>query len=89
MLALIDVVGESVVTSTLYHRWRYVWTFVPKLDFDGVKSLKKVDMTEDPKFAIHEERSKYVTWVDHVMVVHKSCLIEDFLVYFNLNKHYE
>lgn len=80
---------ESIATCLLSRRWRYVWTLVPKLDFDGFESLMKVKMAKYKTLAIHEERSKYVRWVDNAIALHKSSAIEEFRVYFNLNKHYE
>ncbi|KAK6129378.1 hypothetical protein DH2020_036894 [Rehmannia glutinosa] len=41
ILSLLTV-EEATKTSMLSHRWRYLWTFIPRLDFDGTSFLWKV-----------------------------------------------
>ncbi|KAL8546254.1 hypothetical protein ACS0TY_006104 [Phlomoides rotata] len=81
---------ESTDTSLLSRRWRYLWTLMPKLDFDAKIFPFKFKWEEYMKKAFHEEMStKYVRWVDHVIALHKGCGIEDFRVYLHLSKLYE
>ncbi|KAL8533134.1 hypothetical protein ACS0TY_009401 [Phlomoides rotata] len=82
---------ESTATSILSRRWRYLWTLMPKLDFDAKIFPFKFKAAEYfKKKAFHEELStKYVRWVDHVIALHKGCAIEDFRVYLYLTKPYE
>ncbi|KAH6774090.1 hypothetical protein C2S51_012494 [Perilla frutescens var. frutescens] len=77
---------EATVMSILSRRWRYLWTFTPRLDFDGTESLRKLLLG---KGNLHEERSNYVGWVDHVIALRKDSSIEDFKVFFDLGKPHE
>ncbi|KAH6799082.1 hypothetical protein C2S51_035566, partial [Perilla frutescens var. frutescens] len=77
---------EATVTSILSRRWRYLWTFTRRLDFDGMKSLRKLLFG---KGKLHEERSNYVGWVNRVIALRKDSSIEDFKVFFNLGKPHE
>ncbi|KAK6116438.1 hypothetical protein DH2020_049900 [Rehmannia glutinosa] len=81
---------EAIATSILSRRWRYLWTFIRRLDFDGTELLLKVESTkEDHKIVLDNERRNYVRWVDHVIASHKGSAIEEFRVFFNLDKAYE
>lgn len=91
---------EATGTSILSRRWRYLWTFTRRLDFDGTKSLLKFHSKLDtlPLYfrrgnaivaLLDEERSNYVKWVNHVIALRKDSPFEVFKVNFFLSKAYE
>ncbi|KAI3454363.1 hypothetical protein Pfo_011026 [Paulownia fortunei] len=78
---------EATATSILSCRWRYLWTFMPILDFDGTESLLKVELAKTGRQALlDKERWKYVRWVNHVLSLHNNSTIEELRVLFTLAK---
>ncbi|KAH6808280.1 hypothetical protein C2S51_029388 [Perilla frutescens var. frutescens] len=85
---------EATATSILSRRWRYSWSYTPKLDFNGVKSLYALTIGDEcSKSSLQMERLNYMRWVNHVIALcnesSSSSTVEDFKVYFNLDKTHE
>ncbi|XP_057802325.1 uncharacterized protein LOC131017547 [Salvia miltiorrhiza] len=95
---------EPTATSILCSSWRYLWalTFKTTMDFDGTQSLHKIirfmenfgytspSLRKACIGPLEEERRKFVTWVDHVIVsnqrLDQRSNLEEFKVYFDLNQ---
>ncbi|KAL8041804.1 hypothetical protein ABFX02_09G007600 [Erythranthe guttata] len=80
---------EATMTSILSSRWRYLWTFIPKLDFNGKELLVKVELSEGKREVklFKKKRLAYVEWVNHVLALHKyNSNVEEFKLFFPLDK---
>ncbi|KAL7099083.1 hypothetical protein ACP275_09G059600 [Erythranthe tilingii] len=85
---------EAAATSILSSPWRYLWTFTPKLEFDGIESLSELELSEGKQIDIllKKKRSAYVKWVNNILGSHKNSKnsnIEVFKVLFSLDDVYE
>ncbi|KAL8042455.1 hypothetical protein ABFX02_09G051800 [Erythranthe guttata] len=82
---------EAAATSILSSRWRYLWTFTPKLEFDGIESLLELELCEGKQInmLLKQKRSAYVKWVNDILASHKNSNIEVFKVLFSLDDVYE
>lgn len=87
---------EATGTSVLSRRWRCLWTFTRRLDFDGIASLMKFHSTQKLSSSLEgytalldEEMSNYVKWVNHVIPLCNDSPLEVFKVCFYLRKAYE
>lgn len=58
---------DVLTTMFLSKRWKFLWTMVPKLDFEHVTSC--YDDTED-------EYARFCQYVDRFLVLHKSPVLE-------------
>ncbi|KAL7098307.1 hypothetical protein ACP275_09G008600 [Erythranthe tilingii] len=80
---------EATMTSILSSRWRYLWTFIPKLDFNGKELLVEVELSEEKREVklFKKKRLAYVEWVNHVLALHKyNSNVEEFKLFFPLDK---
>lgn len=74
---------EAVVTSILSRRWRYLWSHVGGLDFDGNDTLDRI--AGDPKLRSCE-RPKYINWVNRVLRQHRGPTLDGVRICFDLDK---
>ncbi|KAE7997110.1 hypothetical protein FH972_001772 [Carpinus fangiana] len=83
---------EAVVTSVLSRRWEYLWASIYTLDFDHRKTSGKITLTQSIKLECPEltetERKRYVNWVNCVLGQHRGTTIDEFRIWFDLNKSY-
>lgn len=79
--------NEAIATSILSRRWKYLWTFVARLNFDGTESLFKMRLAKHWELALEQKSLDFVRWVDHAIALHKNSTVEleVFRVLFNLN----
>ncbi|KAH9782519.1 GPI-anchored adhesin-like protein [Citrus sinensis] len=71
---------EAARTSVLSSRWKYLWTFTTSLDFD--KKVKYMSFPPD------YQQSKYISWVNKVLELHRGSRINQFRICFRLDaKH--
>ncbi|KAH6809437.1 hypothetical protein C2S51_027220 [Perilla frutescens var. frutescens] len=71
--------NEAIASSLLSHRWRYMWTFIPRLIFDGTVSKKRRSTADEKSW-------DFVKWVEHAIALQKNSTIEELRVFFNLDK---
>ncbi|XP_060170687.1 F-box/FBD/LRR-repeat protein At1g13570-like [Lycium barbarum] len=67
---------EAVLASCLSSRWRYIWTHVTRLNFDLPRQELEGYYTEFGR----EESLRHINLVNHVLGLHKSSLLEEFIV---------
>ncbi|KAL0004258.1 hypothetical protein SO802_011819 [Lithocarpus litseifolius] len=81
-------------TSILSRRWRYLWTFVARnLVFDYQRLLPLQNNILDVNFRAESglvnilsfERSRFVSWVNHVLELHQGDTIDEFRVLFDMD----
>ncbi|XP_049353868.1 F-box/LRR-repeat protein At3g58900-like [Solanum verrucosum] len=76
-------VKEAADTSLLSRRWLNLWTYIDHLDFDATKYLDQVFV--QPKLQ-KGHMDKYLTWVNSALQKFKGQRLDQFRVYFDLNK---
>ncbi|KAL3328137.1 hypothetical protein AABB24_035661, partial [Solanum stoloniferum] len=76
-------VKEAADTSLLSRRWLNLWTYIDHLDFDATKYLDQVAM--QPKLQ-KGHMNKYLTWVNSTLQKFKGQRLDQFRVYYDLNK---
>nr|XP_043615686.1 F-box protein At5g03100-like [Erigeron canadensis] len=74
---------NAVITGILSKRWRFVWPYLKRLDFDGSDALDEMD----EKLCVVEE-AKYINQVNNVIRSHVSPTLQFFRIRFNLDKTY-
>jgi hypothetical protein len=83
---------EAVVTSVLSRRWEYLWASICSLGFYPRKISGKLTLTRTIKLNSPElteiKRPRYVNWVNHDMEQHRGPTIDEFQVWFDLDKGY-
>lgn len=62
---------EATATSILCRRWRGLWTFTSRLDFNGVDSLVKLHLAKPP----HQCRDNQM-WLDYAIALRSRALDE-------------
>ncbi|KAL3503236.1 hypothetical protein ACH5RR_037685 [Cinchona calisaya] len=87
---LIDILSrlsmkEAARTSVLSHNWQNLWKLYSGcLDFDDLGISKKLLYKGERDF--HAERTRYVEWVNQVLVSHQAPSIQQFRAHFDLDK---
>ncbi|KAL3340969.1 hypothetical protein AABB24_025498 [Solanum stoloniferum] len=76
-------VKEAADTSLLSRRWLNLWTYIDHLDFDATKYLDQVAV--QPKLQ-KGHMDKYLTWVNSALQKFKGQRLDQFRVYYDLNK---
>uniref|UniRef100_A0A5B7A2E0 F-box domain-containing protein n=2 Tax=Davidia involucrata TaxID=16924 RepID=A0A5B7A2E0_DAVIN len=72
---------EAAATSVMSRRWKNLWTFITRLDFDASKTLYELD-----RRLCEMQKSKYTHWVNQVLDLHQSPIISMFKICFPLNQ---
>ncbi|KAK6133749.1 hypothetical protein DH2020_032460 [Rehmannia glutinosa] len=67
----------------------FILSLLPFKEAIATSILSLESTKEDHKIVLDNERRNYVRWVDHVIASHKGSSIEEFRVFFNLDKAYE
>ncbi|KAL4362800.1 hypothetical protein GQ457_04G037870 [Hibiscus cannabinus] len=83
----------AATTSLLSRRWRMVWTFVPRLEFDASSTLRKIrnrtyGSMRTGKF-IDSEKVRFINMVNHFVELYPLPCIEEFRVCFDLNRSHK
>lgn len=85
ILTLLPARRDAIVTSVLSRRWRYLWTCISNLNFDGNQYMmnKKKNLIYDANSEVH----KFINWVNNSInrKIH-NCEIDMFRVYFDLDR---
>lgn len=77
---------EAAKTSVLSRRWKDLWTYTTSLNFDAPELVLNIWRG----LAIMEfERSKYISWVNKVLELHRGSNLSDFRVRFNLSDSHD
>ncbi|KVI09943.1 FBD-like protein, partial [Cynara cardunculus var. scolymus] len=82
-------IKDAAVTSQLSRRWRYLWCQAVRLDFEDNKRLDDNIVAQPklrPKLRLLE-RNKYINRVNRVIRQHRSAMIEEFKICFDLDKY--
>ncbi|GJU28755.1 FBD-like protein, partial [Tanacetum coccineum] len=77
---------DAGVTSLLSRSWRYLWCRSVRLDFEDYERMLKI--LAQPSLR-NQERNRYISWINRVMFHHKSGILEDFKICYDLDKHYK
>ncbi|KAK6123391.1 hypothetical protein DH2020_042867 [Rehmannia glutinosa] len=77
---------EAARTSVLARRWRYFWTNNRVLDFDAVRVLSQI---EERDTTLHNERIRFVKWVNKVAMLHSYSTIDEFRISFDLDEGFD
>ena len=77
---------DAGVTSLLSRSWRYMWCRSVRLDFEDYERMLKI--VAQPSLR-NQERSRYIHWINRVMLHHKSGILEEFKICYDLDKHYK
>lgn len=72
---------EAGRTSVLSKRYRYVWAYIPILNFDGTSALYRLMSDETP---LDVEKPRYLRWVNQVVRSYRGPTIDEFRVNFDL-----
>jgi hypothetical protein len=84
---------EALVTSVLSRRWQYLWASIYTLDFDHIKTSGRITLIRSIKLnrpvLTEIERPRYVNWVNRVLEQHRGPTIDEFRVWFDLDKDYK
>nr|XP_048319113.1 FBD-associated F-box protein At4g10400-like isoform X1 [Ziziphus jujuba var. spinosa] len=83
ILSLLPAGRDAIVTSVLSKRWRYLWTRVCNLNFDGYRYMmnRKIKGT----YKSDSEAPKFIKWVNSIIDYHNG-QIDSFSVYFDLDR---
>lgn len=77
---------DTARTSILSKRWRGLWMFVVRLDFDASKVLERIAAINNPirhDILRRRERQKYVRWVNEVLESNKVKALDAFRICFD------
>lgn len=77
---------EAARTSTLSHKWRCLWSFIPCLNFDAHKKLLDLQFTDEN---LKSERRQFVKWVNRVIDSYKGSNLETLRIRFNLDSSFQ
>ena len=80
-------VREALATSVLSRRWRYLWAYSTRLDFDSKNALGKLiinQSTERPRYV--EWVDRFVECVDHVLGEYEVPTLDEFKISFDLDQ---
>ncbi|KAL5814010.1 hypothetical protein ACOSQ4_024651 [Xanthoceras sorbifolium] len=69
---------EAARTSVVSTRWRYLWTYTSNLAFDAPNKLWRIGRN-------NSKRSKYWTWVNKVLEMHRGPHMNVFKIHFDLD----
>ncbi|KAL4364316.1 hypothetical protein GQ457_04G037750 [Hibiscus cannabinus] len=83
----------AATTSLLSRRWRMVWTFVPRLEFDASSTFLKIrnkthGFMRTDKF-IDSEKVGFINLVNHFVELYPLPCIEEFRICFDLNRSHK
>ncbi|KAL4273420.1 hypothetical protein GQ457_13G021330 [Hibiscus cannabinus] len=80
-------------TSLLSRRWRWVWTSLPRLDFDSSNVLRAIKNRSFGSLSISEfidsEKVRFVSLVNRVVESYPLPAIDEFNVSFDLNRSHK
>lgn len=76
-------VKEAADTSVLSRRWRSLWTWIDRLDFDATKPLDEVALKTHLR---KRHMKKYMRWVSSTLEMCKGQRLEQFRICFHLNE---
>ncbi|KAF8080091.1 hypothetical protein N665_0976s0016 [Sinapis alba] len=70
-------IKDAIATMILSKRWRFIWTILPKLEYDIFSDANEDDDDDD-----HEHESKKTSWwfFDKSMELHKAPVLETLLI---------
>ncbi|KAF8080090.1 hypothetical protein N665_0976s0015 [Sinapis alba] len=70
-------IKDAIATMILSKRWRFIWTILPKLEYDIFSYANEDDDDDD-----HEHESKKTSWCffDKSMELHKAPVLETLLI---------
>ncbi|PHT84194.1 hypothetical protein T459_12637 [Capsicum annuum] len=74
---------EAAATSVLSKRWLHLWTYFPRLDFDGTKLVEKIELY--PKL-YKEMNEKFVRWINNTLPMCKAQRLDRFCILFAIDK---
>ncbi|KAM3237880.1 FBD-associated F-box protein [Capsicum annuum] len=74
---------EAAATSVLSKRWLHLWTYFPRLDFDGTKLVEKIELY--PKL-YKEMNEKFVRWINNTLPMCKAQRLDRFRILFAIDK---
>ncbi|PWA79238.1 FBD-like protein [Artemisia annua] len=77
---------DAGVTSLLSRSWRYMWCRSVRLDFEDYERMLKI--VAQPSLR-NQKRNRYIRWINRVMLHHKSGILEEFKICYDLDKHYK
>lgn len=77
---------EAARTSTLSHRWRCLWSYIPCLNFDAQEKLLDLQLTEKN---LESEERHYVKWVNRVIDSYKGSNLEALRIRFSLDSRFQ
>nr|XP_043621433.1 F-box/FBD/LRR-repeat protein At4g00160-like [Erigeron canadensis] len=75
----------AVMTGILSKRWRFVWPYLKRLDFDDRKALNEIDET----LCATQQQAKYINKVNSVIRSHLNPTLLTFEIGFDLDKTYK
>ncbi|KAL3514095.1 hypothetical protein ACH5RR_026812 [Cinchona calisaya] len=81
ILSLLTI-NEAAQTSVLSSRWKNLWKYTPRLDFDAPKAMAGIARKRE---LLESERCKYVNWVNRVMQLHEGLTLDEFRLCFDLD----
>lgn len=83
-IKLVNCRMESLRTSILSRRWRYLWTFFSaSSEFDGSETLFEIEWRGK---SLEFERTRFVSWVNQVLRSHQGPSVDELKVCFDVVK---
>ncbi|XP_022134730.1 F-box/LRR-repeat protein At3g26922-like isoform X2 [Momordica charantia] len=77
---------EAARTSTLSHKWRFLWAYIPCLNFDAQKKLRDLQFADGN---LESDRRQYARWVSQVINSYKGPNLETLIIRFNLDSRFQ
>ncbi|XP_059657389.1 F-box/LRR-repeat protein At3g03360-like [Cornus florida] len=74
---------EAARSSLISKRWRYMWTYVTRMNFDASSIIDGILLGDKE---VEAERPLYLSWVNQVLKSHNAPTIDEFRVQFDLDE---